>query len=258
VDRRGSSLGPISRWRYRSTDWISCALPKRIWLDTQAHIDWFAEQYGIPARKFRRVWVGADDDVMRPTARSPADDGLTVFFYGTFIPLQGIEHIIDAAEIVAREDERIRFILCGDGQTHAEMRRRAEDLRLRNLEFVPRRPPAELAQLIGRSDVCLGIFGAGKKTQRVIPNKVFDALACERAVITGDTPAARECLTDGTHAWLCPAGDPEALAAAVLERGRDPLARARVARGGYELFKREFSLDALTRTLPPLVEEVLN
>ena len=258
VDRHALRGRSVSAWRYRFTDRISCSLPEMIWLDTQTHIAWFAQEFGVPASKFRRVWVGADDEVMKPQPRPVDDQPLTVFFYGTFIPLQGIEHIIDAAALVAREDERIRFVLCGDGQTHAEMRRRARSLALRNLEFVPRRSPAELARLIGRSDICLGIFGSGEKTRRVIPNKVFDALACERPVITGDTPAARECLADGEQAWLCPTGDPEALATAVLESSADPEARARIARAGHELFRREFSLDALSRVLPPLIRDVLS
>ena len=258
VDRHALRDRSVAAWRYRLTDRISCSLPEMIWLDTQSHIAWFAQEFGVPASKFRRVWVGADDEVMKPQPRPVDDQPLTVFFYGTFIPLQGIEHIIDAAALVAREDERIRFVLCGDGQTHAEMRRRARSLALRNLEFVPRRSPSELARLIGRSDICLGIFGSGEKTRRVIPNKVFDALACERPVITGDTPAARECLADGEQAWLCPTGDPEALATAVLESSADPEARARIARAGHELFQREFSLDALSRVLPPLIRDVLS
>jgi glycosyltransferase involved in cell wall biosynthesis len=258
VDRHALGRRGVSAWRYRFTDKVSCSLPDMVWLDTQTHIDWFAQEFGVAASRFRRIWVGADDEVMRPQPRPGGDRPLTVLFYGTFIPLQGIEHIIDAAALVAGENERIRFILCGDGQTHAEMRRRARHLALRNLEFVPRRPPAELARLIGRSDLNLGIFGSGEKTGRVIPNKVFDALACERPVITGDTPAVRECLTDGEHAWLCPTGEPEALARAVLESSEDPAARARVARAGRELFQREFSLDALSRRLPPLIREVLS
>ena len=258
VDRHALKGQSVSAWRYRVTDRISCSLPETIWLDTQTHITWFAQEFGVPASKFRRVWVGADDEVMKPEPGPVADQPLTVFFYGTFIPLQGIEHIIDAAALVAREDERIRFVLCGDGQTHAEMRRRASDLALRNLEFVPRRSPVELARLIGRSDICLGIFGSGEKTRRVIPNKVFDALACERPVITGDTPAARECLADGEQAWLCPTGDPGALASIVLKSSGDPETRARIARAGHELFRREFSLDALSRALPPLIRDVLD
>ncbi|HEX2467326.1 MAG TPA: glycosyltransferase [Solirubrobacterales bacterium] len=256
LDRRGLSTGSLSGWRSRLTDRISCSLADSIWLDTRSHIEWFSEQYGIPASRFRRVWLGADDDVMKPRPRRPSGT-ITVFFYGTFIPLHGIEHIVDAAAIVAREDERIRFVLCGHGQTYPEIRSRANRLGLRNLEFIPRRSPRELAMSITESDVCLGIFGRQEKAQRAIPNKVFDALACERPVITGDTPAARECLTHGEHAWLCPPGDPDALAAVVLEVGQDPGARARVAHAGHELFKREFSLDALTRALPPLVLETL-
>ena len=105
--------------------------------------------------KFRRVWVGADDEVMKPQPRPIDDQPLTVFFYGTFIPLQGIEHIIDAAALVAREDERIRFVLCGDGQTHAEMRRRARSLALRE-------PRVRASALAGRA-------GAADRPQRHLP-----------------------------------------------------------------------------------------
>ena len=183
-----------------------------IWLDTQTHIDWFAQEFNVPASKFRRVWVGADDEVMKPgqgrRPRSAPDDLL-------------LRHVHTPAGHRAHHRRRRADRAGGRADPLRPLRRRpdpcgdappGEGLALRNLEFVPRRSPAELARLIGDSDICLGIFGAGEKTQRVIPNKVFDALACERPVITGDTPAARECLVDGEQAWLCPTGDPEALA----------------------------------------------
>ncbi len=49
----------------------------------------------------------------------------------------------------------------------------------------------------------------------MIPNKVFQALACGTPVVTADTPAARELLRDGESALLVPPGDPEALADAI-------------------------------------------
>jgi glycosyltransferase involved in cell wall biosynthesis len=256
VDRRELDRHSARGLRYRLTDWLSCTLASSVWLDTQTHIDWYANEFRIPAGKFRRVWVGADDEVMTPNGDKRSEK-FTIFFYGTFIPLQGIEHIVEAAAIVGSKTQDIQFVLCGDGQTHDEIRRLASRLGVRNLEFLRRRPPAELSRLIAGSDVCLGIFGGGEKTQRVIPNKVFDALACRRPVITADTPAAREALVNGKHAWLCPAASPEALAAAILESRENNTAREHIAHAGYELFKRRFSIAALATELPPIVREAL-
>ena len=256
ADRHGTRRNSVAGFRRRLTDWLSCSLADAIWLDTRSHIDWFAREFGIPDTKFRRVWVGADDDVMRPAPRAPAEP-FTVFFYGTFIPLQGIEHIVEAASLVGAQRDGIRFVLCGDGQTFAQVQALVNRSPRANVTFLPRRPPLALSQLIAQSDVCLGIFGTGEKTQHVIPNKVFDALACARPVITADTPAARESLVDGRHAWLCPAGNPDALAAAIVKASEDDAGREAVARSGHELFRRRFSIDAISRDIAPLIHEVL-
>ena len=107
------------------------------------------------------------------------------------------------------------------------------------------------------SHACLGIFGTSGKAQRVIPNKVFDALAAARAVITGDTPAAREVLTHEDTAWLCAPGDPRALADSILALRAAPEARAQIARRGHELFQQKFCIDAIAADLAPIVLEVL-
>jgi glycosyltransferase involved in cell wall biosynthesis len=69
----------------------------------------------------------------------------------------------------------------------------------------------------------------------VIPNKVFDALAVERPVVTADTPALREALIPGRHVWTCPAGDPQALAEAVAGLRADPGRRRSLAAAGRKI-----------------------
>jgi glycosyltransferase involved in cell wall biosynthesis len=103
----------------------------------------------------------------------------------------------------------------------------------------------------------LGIFGTSAKAARVIPNKAYQALACGTPLVTADTPAARELLSDGESALLVPPGDPEALAAAVRRLAADPELGARLSRGGRETYERQASEEVLGRRWRGLLERLV-
>ena len=205
--------------------------------------------------KLRRLWVGADDDVMQPRTEAP-HDGFRVFVYASFIPLHGLEHVVRAAALLEERGDVVTIDVVGAGETAASVRAQAERLGVHTVNFLGRRPYDELPELIARSDVCLGIFGTSAKARRVIPNKVFDALACARAVITADTPALRELLQPGDDVWCCAPGDPEALADAIMTLRDDDDLRRAVAHAGYSRFRATASLDALTADLAAIVGEL--
>ncbi len=249
--RHASRLG-----RRRLEDWASCRLADVVLLDTATHADFFRDRVGVPAHRLRTAWVGSDDEVLRPRPRPPGP-GFRILFYGTYIPLHGVETIVQAAKLLQDEGDEVEFVLVGTGQTFESVRALAARLSLTSIRFEPRMPVDGLAAEIARSDVCLGIFGSSPKAARVIPNKVFDALAMARPVITADTPAAREVLVHGVNAWLCPAGDPGALAAAIVALKADESARKRMATAGHDLFRRRFSIDALSATMAGIVRELV-
>jgi glycosyltransferase involved in cell wall biosynthesis len=202
-----------------------------------------------------RLWVGADGDVMRPLPRG-GDERFRIFVYASFSPLHGLEHVMRAAQLLGSRGIEFEMDVVGGGPTAKSVRRLAEDLNITSVRFLNRRPYDELPALMASAHVCLGIFGTSGKAQRVIPNKVFDALAAARAVVTADTPAAREVLTDGENARLCPPGDPEALAEALATLERQPDVRERIAHRGHQLFRTCFSVDALTPVLSGIVLDV--
>jgi glycosyltransferase involved in cell wall biosynthesis len=221
LDRQKVSRSSLrARW-YRFLDRWSCRLADAVLLDTQAHIDFFVREYGLDPAHFHRVFVGTDPEVMGPAGPEP-EGNFTVHFHGTVIPLQGISYIKEAAERLAAED--ITFNMIGVNR--------------------PRVPYEQLAAAMANAHVCLGIFGDTVKTQRVIPNKVFEALAVGRPVITADTPAIRELLDDHS-ALLIPAGNSEALADAIIRLKNDPDLRHALARAGHEKF--------LSRATPELI-----
>jgi glycosyltransferase involved in cell wall biosynthesis len=255
-DRGRVRPGTLAAWRYQLEDRLACRCATRTLLDTNAHATYFAESVGVPWSRLRRVWVGADDEVIQP-GPTPDDSVFRVFVYASFIPLHGLQHVVRAAHLIEQEHDDIRVEIVGGGDTEADIRRLASELDVGNVRFLGRRPYEELADMMAASHVCLGIFGTSGKAQRVIPNKVFDALAAARAVITADTPAAREALIHADTAWLCPAGDPRALADSILALRSSEETRARIARSGHALFEQKFCLDAISADVGPIVLEVL-
>ncbi len=209
-----------ARW-LRFVDRLCCALSDEVIIDTQAHKRYFVSVLGVPEQKMRVIYLEARRDLIprRTAARNPGI--FTVFFYGTYIPLQGIDHIIDAAKILEDRDPSIRFTFVGGGQTADAMLGKIEELGIRNIALLPFQPLPELMKQLADADLALGIFGTTDKAARVIPHKVIDAVAAGVPVITRDSPAIRERYADHPGVQLCPAGDPKALAEMILaERAR--------------------------------------
>ena len=98
----------------------------------------------------------------------------------------------------------------GQGRDHGGRGQRHD--RVRWLDWVP---ADELPALVAGHDVCLGIFGTGDKALRVVPNKVFQGAAAGCAIVTSDTAPQRRALSGASV--LVPPGDPDALAAALLQ-----------------------------------------
>jgi glycosyltransferase involved in cell wall biosynthesis len=91
----------------------------------------------------------------------------------------------------------------------------------------------------------------------VIPNKVFQALACGTPVVTADTPAARELLVDGESALLVPPEHPAELAAALGRLAADRELAADLAAGGLRAYRERASEDVLGRRWRALIEGVI-
>lgn len=240
-------------------DKYSCHLADLVLLDTEAHIRHFQRDFGVRLDKLRRVPVGADEIYCR--GPSPVGEGnpFRIVYFGQYIPLHGVNYIVEAAKIL-EEDPDIRFELVGDGQTYGEASSLAERLQVKNVTFHRTwlSPEDLIADYIITADVCLGAFGDSPKARRVVPIKVFVALAMGKPVITGDSPAAREMLTHGTDAILCEMADPGALAQAILLLKRNRPLREKIAKEGCVSFQNKFSSRVIGATVKDHLAKVIN
>jgi glycosyltransferase involved in cell wall biosynthesis len=223
-------------------------------LDTQAHIDFFIKEFGLPREKFEKIWIGADDSIFYPPETAYKDNKIfTVLFFGTFIPLQGVEYIIRAARILEKED--IVFNLVGRGQERQKAISLARSLELKNVSFRDMMIPRDLKNEIIKSDLCLGIFGDTPKTSLVIPNKVYEALAMRKPVITADTAAIRELFNDD-NMFLVKTADPKSLAEGIMRLRNDQALRRKIAQNGFAKFIKFASTRVLGRELVKVISRL--
>lgn len=223
--------------------------------DTEPHARFFVDVLAAPAGKTHVIPVGAEEGLFTCQPSGPPGNPPEILFYGSFISLQGTETIIDAAIQVPEA----RWTLLGTGPE----RRRCEELSKghSHIRFEAPIPYQMLPERIGAADILLGIFGSSPKAGRVIPNKVYQSLACGRPLITRQSPAYPEGLEKDPACGITfiPPADPTALADAVRNLLADPTRLADTGRQARNSYHTCFSLnhieEALTRTLATLAEK---
>lgn len=196
-DRKTVSIFSPKSFYYFLLDFLACHMSDYVLVDTLSQKDFFIRTFKIKPKKILVVYVGADipQDFLVQTEKIK-NSPIKVFFGGTFIPLQGVDVILKSAKLLENDPLAggLRFEIMGQGQTFPDAKNLAQKLSLHNVEFLPPHPYVELLNHLNSADISLGIFGSTSKSQRVIPNKVFDALALGKPCITQDSPAIREIL----------------------------------------------------------------
>lgn len=219
VDDRGkySKANPYA-WFLYCMDYLACHMADEVFIDTEAQRQFFIQKFHLKPEKIRTVYLKARTDLFFPKETVKTQGRFEVFFYGTYIPLQGIEYIVRAAKIVEEKNPNVHFTLVGSGQTYEDIQKLSAELQNKNISFIERVPMEALPDMIRSSDLCLGIFGTSDKAARVIPHKVYDAVACGGTVLTEDSPAIREKFANDPHVLVCAAGNEQAIAEKILQR----------------------------------------
>ena len=252
-DRQWYAPGSAQAWIAKWQDWSGCVAADHLVFDTAEHEAYFRSHYRLrgPATVLE---VAVDEEVFvrRPTPTADAR-AAEVLFYGTFIPLHGIETILGAAaKLKGRTD--IRFTIIGRGQQYDAMRAHATTLDIPAVDWVEPMPPAALAQRVAKATVCLGIFGRSRKASSVVPNKVVQCAAMGKAIISRDSTAMARYF-DETSACLVPAGDASALASAVASLVDDTARRDALGEAAHAVFEARFSAAALRPRLQQILTD---
>lgn len=191
-------------------------------IHTAAHeVSYWEKIIGINVEK-EKVFIAPICNVsMLNLNRKFRQDGvLKICWWGTFIPLHGLDNILQAMKIL--KEKKINFTCNLFGVNSTLFSTYVEKIQLEKLDsHVFLRKDLSFSNvslpryLVNNCDLALGIFGNTDKASNVVPNKLIEALSMGIPTLTMNSPALREFFNPETDLWTCEPS-PESIAESVL------------------------------------------
>jgi glycosyltransferase involved in cell wall biosynthesis len=180
---------------------------------------------GVPRERVSVV-PNAIDAGMFPAVPYSSQPGraVTIGFIGFIRDWHGLDQVIDG--LCANDlGAPVRFIVAGDGPARARLEQKAADLGVSPLvQFVGLQPRSAIPEFIRQFDIALQPSAVGYAS----PLKLFEYMACGRAIVAPDQPNIREVLRHDQTALLFEPDDPAALWRAIRRLAGDPALRERL------------------------------
>lgn len=186
--KRGSYVARLLSW----FDSRTVALSDYIVSDTEAHAEYFCKSFGARNSSTFVLYLEADSKYYYPKIQRKPDflaDRFVVLYFGSVIPLQGLEVVVAAVSSCAKVDQ-LYFVMIGP----LSVEHRVELAGCDNVICFDWMDQYKLSEWISVSDLCLAGHFSGeiKKAKRTIPGKAYIYEAMGKRMILGDNVANRE------------------------------------------------------------------
>jgi len=221
-------------------------LADRVFVDTPLMKTFLVSEVGVLEEKIFVIPLGANEKMYKPARIQHTSKNVSVLFFGLYNIMHGTEYIMEAIKIL-KSKKHISFTLIGEGHLKEKLVAFAKEHKLTNVKFVGFMPEAELVKQIQNADIMLGVFSNSPLFQRVIPNKVFAAIACGKPLITARLKPVSDYLRDKKDVYFCEKKNAGSLADAIETVSEDRSLRETIAGNGYKAFKKNFSTKRIGR-----------
>ena len=181
-----------------------------------------------------------------------------VGYAGNMGPAQGLESFIDSAALL-RDETGIHFMMMGDGILRESLKKRVENLGLKNFTFLPYQPYSTMPQIYAASDICL-VPQTALTGCDAIPSKVYRIMACARPVLATTDPDSdlAHLIKDAGCGKTVPPEEASHLADVIYKAYRDQDRWKVMGRAGRAHVVEHYSRSAVTNRYHDLIQRVVN
>ena len=259
---RARKVATVHGWCSRSTrerfyEWIDVQCLKRMDRVVALCRDYRSRliRRGVPNRLIRVAHVGVDPDMLPSSGRDyraewrVGPDDLLATQIGRLSPEKDPALFVEVARRLAGRFPHVKFALIGDGQLTDQLRRDAAQA---GVPVTFAGYISDVGDVFRATDVVVNC----SRTEG-LPGALLEAGVTGTPAVATAVGGAPEIIDDSVTGFLCPAGDADALAAALERLIKDGGLRASMGAAAQERVRTVFSIDACSQRLVEIYEELL-
>ncbi len=222
------------------------------------------KRYPQFAFKIEMITNGADLDLMSPGDKQNWvrekyrwQDKKVFSYFGAHGVANNLIQVINVAEKF-KDNSEILFALIGDGMEKEELKKKAAELNLNNVQFIDSVPKHQVQDFINASDVCMAILKKTDTFKTVYPNKVFDYMACKKPMIVTIDGITRKLVEDAKAGFYAEPGNVQDFKRAIekiLALSEQKLQQ--LGTNGYHFVRQNFDRAALADNYLKIIKAIV-
>ncbi len=221
------------------------------------------QRYSIPPERIDVVPNGIDLETFVPSPRENEvrrqygwGDRLVLLYVGTHGMAHALHVVLEAA-LQFRDDPRKLFVFVGEGARKEQLKRRAAELHLDNVQFIDQQPKTRIPLFYAACDIGLVTLRRTPLFQDVLPSKIFEYLGMQRPVILSVDGEARRLVQDAGSGVFVPPEDAGALADAIRSLAEQPALLESMGRSGRRYVETHYRRETLAQEYLELLQALL-
>ena len=153
----------------------------------------YAIEMGAKEKNVEYFPLGFDPQVFKPMVKDRqlahdlgiSDNDKVILFVGTIYEFSGLENIIQKFENVKDKIKGVKLLIVGGGPNFEKIKSLVNKKKLSSDVILTNfKPQHEIPKFISLADICVNSFEINKITDRIIPIKIFEYLACGKPVLS--------------------------------------------------------------------------
>jgi glycosyltransferase involved in cell wall biosynthesis len=181
-----------------------------------------------------------------------------VLYAGNIGRLQGLENLVEAAELLQEALPSLRVVLVGDGLERERLKAIATERAISNVVFMDPQPPHVIVAYSALAAILYVGLVTSSLSALSVPSKVPTYLACGRPILCNIPGETAELVKRGSFGINCESNSAQGIAQGIQRMvALSERERAAMSRNAREMFSHEFAMTPLLERHERLMRALL-